>query len=93
VLAKALAKAPADRYQTCVEFAAALRRACECPAEAAAHPETAGPHRPAAQPAQWAGLAGARIRALQTDGTVKPFQGNYTVHDAVITQFSVQPVG
>jgi serine/threonine-protein kinase len=28
VLAKALAKAPGDRYLTCLEFAAALRRAC-----------------------------------------------------------------
>ncbi len=28
VLAKALAKAPGDRYATCLEFAAALRRAC-----------------------------------------------------------------
>ena len=28
VLAKALAKVPADRYATCPQFAAALRRAC-----------------------------------------------------------------
>ncbi len=28
VLAKALAKAPDDRYRTCLEFASALRRAC-----------------------------------------------------------------
>lgn len=35
----------------------------------------------------------ARITAPQTDGTVKTFQGNYPVHDAVITQFSVRPVG
>ena len=28
VLAKALAKAPGDRYLTCLEFATALRRAC-----------------------------------------------------------------
>jgi len=35
----------------------------------------------------------ARITALQADGTVKTFQGNYTVNDGVITQFSVQPAG
>jgi serine/threonine protein kinase len=35
----------------------------------------------------------ARITALQTDGTVKTFQGNYTVTGGVITQFNVQQTG
>ena len=46
VLAKALAKAPADRYGTCLEFAAALRRACGLGADAG------GPVPP--QQGQWA---------------------------------------
>jgi serine/threonine protein kinase len=57
VLAKAMAKAPGDRYQTCLEFAAALRAACEQLASPAA--AEAGPHRPSTQPPQWAGLADA----------------------------------
>src|SRR5689334_13872310 len=36
VLAKALAKSPDDRYPTCLEFAAALRRACGLGGDAAA---------------------------------------------------------
>ena len=55
VLAKAMAKAPGDRYQTCLEFAAALRSAGELAAGPAAG--EAGPGRPSTQPAQWAGLA------------------------------------
>jgi 6-phosphogluconolactonase (cycloisomerase 2 family) len=46
VLAKALAKVPGDRYATCLEFAAALRRACGLGAD------TPGPVAP--QPGQWA---------------------------------------
>ena len=57
VLAKAMAKAPGDRYQTCLEFAAALRSAGELAAGPAAG--EAGPGRPSTQPAQWAGLAEA----------------------------------
>ena len=68
VLSKALAKAAGDRYQTCLEFAAALRSAAEVPADPAA--PVAGLYRPATQPAQragsaepgegsWAGLAGS----------------------------------
>ena len=56
VLAKALAKAPGDRYQTCMEFAVALRDACELPAEPAAQPGAAGPARLFTQPALWAGM-------------------------------------
>jgi hypothetical protein len=35
----------------------------------------------------------ARITAMQTDGTVKTYQGTYTVNKGVITQFNVQQVG
>jgi hypothetical protein len=35
----------------------------------------------------------ARITAVQTDGTVKTYQGTYTVSKGVITQFNVQQVG
>ena len=35
----------------------------------------------------------ALITALQTDGTVKTFQGTYTVNRGVITLFNVQRVG
>lgn len=56
VLARALAKAPGDRYQTCMEFAVALRGACELPA---ALPGAAGPARPPTQRAVWAGMAGS----------------------------------
>ena len=55
VLAKALAKAPSDRYQTCLEFAAALRGACELGAGPAA--SGAESFRPVTQPARWAGMA------------------------------------
>ena len=57
VLSKALAKAPGERYQTCLEFAAALRGASEVAADSAA--PAAGLQRPATQPAQWAGMADA----------------------------------
>ncbi len=57
VLAKAMAKAPGDRYQTCLEFAAALRAASEQAAGPVA--AEAGPHRPSTQPEQGAGLADA----------------------------------
>ncbi len=43
VLAKALAKVPADRYATCPQFAAALRRACGL--ESGPGPARAGPPR------------------------------------------------
>jgi serine/threonine protein kinase len=55
VLAKALAKAPSDRHETCLEFAAALSGGCELAADPAA--PGAGSHRPATQPARWAGMA------------------------------------
>jgi serine/threonine protein kinase len=35
----------------------------------------------------------ARINALQTDGTVKTYQGTYTVQNGVITQFNVSQTG
>jgi serine/threonine protein kinase len=35
----------------------------------------------------------ARIDARQTDGTVKTFQGTYTVQDGVITKFNVSQTG
>jgi Protein kinase domain len=35
----------------------------------------------------------ARITASQTDGTVKTFQGTYTVNDGIITQFNVRQTG
>ena len=57
VLSKALAKAPGDRYQTCLEFAVALRAACQVAADSAA--PAPGPQRPDTQPAQWAGMADA----------------------------------
>jgi hypothetical protein len=34
----------------------------------------------------------AHLAALQTDGTVKNFEGTYTVNNGVIVQFSVHPV-
>ena len=34
----------------------------------------------------------ARVAALQTDGTVKTYQGTYTVSNGVISQFNVHPV-
>ena len=43
VMAKAMAKVPADRYATCPQFAAALRRACGL--ESGPGPAPAGPHR------------------------------------------------
>ena len=45
VLAKALAKVPGDRYDTCLEFAGALRAACALSASSA-WPARAGPGRP-----------------------------------------------
>ncbi|MEV7617947.1 serine/threonine-protein kinase [Streptomyces sp. NPDC089799] len=56
VLAKALAKVPEDRWETCLEFAAALRRAGAGHTEAAAEPQpppATGPGPPPAPPA-WA---------------------------------------
>ena len=55
VLAKAMAKAPGDRYQTCLEFAAALRGAGELAADPAA--AAGAPGRPSTQLAQWVALA------------------------------------
>jgi hypothetical protein len=34
----------------------------------------------------------AHLAALQTDGTVKNFEGTYTVHNGIIDHFSVHPV-
>jgi outer membrane protein assembly factor BamB len=52
VLARALAKDPAERYATCGEFAAALRQGLGLPAtESAPPPATAAPAGPAAVPA------------------------------------------
>jgi serine/threonine protein kinase len=58
VLARALAKAPAERYQTCLEFAAALRRACGLEAGPAV-PESAAPDHPRTRPVNLADLAAA----------------------------------
>ena len=57
VLAKAMAKAPGDRYQTCLEFAAALRGAGELAADPAA--AAGAPGRPSTQLAQWVAMADA----------------------------------
>jgi len=46
VIAKALAKAPGDRYQTCNQFATALREACGADAPAAAGPAVLPPGPP-----------------------------------------------
>jgi outer membrane protein assembly factor BamB len=54
VLARALAKAPAERYASCAEFAAALRRALGLPVAESVPPPaavTAAPATPAAVPA------------------------------------------
>jgi DNA-binding beta-propeller fold protein YncE len=42
VMAKALAKAPADRYRTCLEFAAALRAACSAAEQPVGEPPAGG---------------------------------------------------
>jgi eukaryotic-like serine/threonine-protein kinase len=38
------------------------------------------------------GVVTVKLAAVQTDGTVKNFQGTYTVTDGVITQSHIQPV-
>ena len=62
VLARALAKAPAERYQTCLEFAAALRRACGLEAGPAV-PQSAAPDHPRTRPVNLADLAAAAAAA------------------------------
>ncbi|MEU8519897.1 serine/threonine-protein kinase [Streptomyces sp. NBC_01216] len=56
VLAKALAKAPEERYDTCLEFVADLRAALEGAAPGPVPPEGAGPRPPGPPPAppRWA---------------------------------------
>jgi hypothetical protein len=34
----------------------------------------------------------ARVAALQTDGTLKTYQGTYTVNNGVISQFNVHQI-
>jgi DNA-binding beta-propeller fold protein YncE/tRNA A-37 threonylcarbamoyl transferase component Bud32 len=63
VMARALAKTPADRYGSCLEFAAALRRACGLePGEAAPGGPAAPGRRPtqAVNPADLAAAAGGQ---------------------------------
>ena len=60
VMAKALAKAPGDRYPRCLDFAEALRAACLPPAEAPAGRRPPGPDpepEPEPHPAGEAGAA------------------------------------
>jgi outer membrane protein assembly factor BamB len=51
VLARALAKAPAERYASCEEFAEALRQSLGLPATGSVPPPAAAPATPAAVPA------------------------------------------
>jgi serine/threonine protein kinase len=59
VIARALAKAPADRYRTCTEFADALRAACGAGRPGAAPPAPPPPTQRARIPAPAAGPAPA----------------------------------
>jgi len=52
VIARALAKAPDDRYPTCTAFATALRTACGLPAVSAEPGRVAGPQAPPTQRAR-----------------------------------------
>jgi serine/threonine protein kinase/DNA-binding beta-propeller fold protein YncE len=67
VMAKALAKAPDDRYATCLEFAAALRRACGLDPGAAA-PSPPEPRRQPTQAVNPADLAAAAAAAAPLPG-------------------------
>jgi DNA-binding beta-propeller fold protein YncE/tRNA A-37 threonylcarbamoyl transferase component Bud32 len=71
VMARALAKAPEDRYATCLEFAAALRRACGLEPGAAA-PAPAAPRRQPTQAVNPADLAAAAAAAALLPGFVGP---------------------
>jgi serine/threonine-protein kinase len=70
VFAKALAKAPDDRYGSCLEFAAALRRACAAGPAPAAPP---GPVRPPTQAVSRDDLERGLVPAADTD----PPQGDH----------------
>src|SRR5262245_16640979 len=62
VMSRALAKAPDDRYRTCLEFAAALRRACGL-GPGSTSPGTAAPGRGATRAVRPAELAAAAAAA------------------------------
>ena len=57
VMARALAKAPADRYRSCTEFASALRRACGLERRSQAAPPAAPPVPPPGPPTERARFA------------------------------------
>jgi serine/threonine protein kinase len=57
VMARALAKAPVDRYRSCTEFASALRRACGLERRSQAAPPAAPPVPPPGPPTERARFA------------------------------------
>ena len=54
VLAKALAKSPDDRYESCLAFVTALRTATPAETPAVTSADTAGERRPVTRPPPWA---------------------------------------
>jgi DNA-binding beta-propeller fold protein YncE len=71
VVAKALAKAPDDRYGTCLEFAAALRRACGL-GPGGTSPGTAAAGRAATRAVRPAELAAAAAAAAAGEASGQP---------------------
>jgi DNA-binding beta-propeller fold protein YncE len=73
VIAKALAKKPDDRYSTCLEFAAALRQACEL-GPSRSDPGLAGPGHGATRAVRPDELAAASAAAASAAGGGPPGQ-------------------